>query len=83
MNSYVNLLVSVLHPTFNMTICRYCVGIDLNDPLMQHFDIDHWAAPEMRKILLSMLCDDWLSEDCCIIGCEQIAGSVQWQRVSS
>jgi hypothetical protein len=81
MNSYVHLLVSVSHPAYGMTINRYCIGVDINDPLMRDFDIDHWAAPEMRSRLLNLLCEDWLTDNCSVVGCEQIAGAVQWQRV--
>lgn len=81
MNNYIHLLVSVAHPTYEMTINRYCVGIDTNDPLLHGFEIDRWAAPEMRSRLLTLLCEDWLTDDCCVVACEQIAGAVQWQRV--
>ena len=64
-----------------MTINRYCIGIDTNDPLFANFDVDRWAAPEMRNRLLSMLCEDWPTDNCCVVGCEQIAGAVQWQQV--
>lgn len=80
-NNYCVLLVSVIHPTYEMTTCRYCVGIDINDPLMHGFDIDQWALPEMRDKLLKLLCEDWLTENCCVVGCEQISGAVQWQRI--
>lgn len=81
MSTYIHLLVSVIHPVYEMTTNRYCVGIDINDPLMHGFDLDRWAAPEMRNKLLSLLCEDWLTDDCTVVGCEQIAGAVQWQRV--
>jgi hypothetical protein len=35
----------------------------------------------MRSRLLTLLCEDWLTDDCCVVACEQIAGAVQWQRV--
>jgi len=83
MSNYVHLLVSVIHPAYEMTINRYCIGIDINDPLMRDFYIDCWAAPEMRSRLLSLLCEDWLTDDCAVISCEQIAGAIQWQRVDA
>jgi hypothetical protein len=83
MTQYIHLLVSVVHPAYEMAINRYCLGIDINDPLMCDFDVDRWAAPEMRNKLLSLLCEDWLTDDCCVVGCEQIAGAVQWQRVEN
>jgi hypothetical protein len=82
MNSYIHLLISVVHPTCEMTINRYCVGIDANDPLYAAIDVDRWAAPEMRARLLSLLCEDWLTDDCCVVACEPIAGAVQWQRAA-
>jgi hypothetical protein len=81
MNNYIHLLISVVHPAYEMTINRYCVGIDTNDPLYTRIDVDHWADPEMRNKLLSLLCEDWLTDNCCVVGCEQISGAVQWQRV--
>ena len=81
MSSYIHLLVSVVHPAYEMTINRYCIGIDTNDPLFANFDVDRWAAPEMRNRLLSLLCEDWLTDNCCVVGCERIAGAVQWQQV--
>jgi hypothetical protein len=83
---YVHLLVSVVHPahdTFDMMICRYCVGFDTYDPLFCDFDLDTWATPVMRDKLLRLLCDDWLTDGSCIVGCEQITGAVQWQRRDS
>jgi hypothetical protein len=77
--NYLTLLVSVAHPEHGMAIQRYCVGVDHNDPLLYGFDLDHWATPEGRRKLLSLLCEDWLTEDCSIVGCEQISGAVQWQ----
>jgi hypothetical protein len=81
MTTYIHLLVALSHPTYDMTINRYCVGIDINDPLMHDFDVDRWAEPTMRNRLLSLLCEDWLTDGCSVVGCEQIAGAVQWQRV--
>jgi hypothetical protein len=81
MSTYIHLLVSVAHPAYDMTINRYCLGVDLEDPLWYGFDLDRWALPEMRNKLLNMLCEDWLTDNCCIVGCEQIAGAVQWQGV--
>ena len=79
MNYYINLLVSVIHPAYEMTTNRYCVGVSSNDIRLQNFDLDHWAEPENRKTLLSLLCEDWLTDGCTIVGCEQIAGAVQWE----
>jgi hypothetical protein len=28
-----------------------------------------------------LLCEDWLTDDCSVVGCEQITGAVQWQRI--
>jgi hypothetical protein len=81
MSTYIHLLVSVVHPAYEMTINRYCIGIDTNDPLFANFDVDRWAVPEMRNRLLSLLCEDWLTDNCCVVACEQIAGAVQWQQV--
>lgn len=82
LSGYINLLVSVAHPAFeDVPINRYCVGIDANDPLMHGFDVDRWAEPEMRDRLLGLLCDDWLTDGSHVVGCEPIAGAVQWQRV--
>lgn len=80
--NYITLLISVAHSVDGI-INRYCIGIDKNDPLYHRIDVDRWADPEMRNRLLSLLCDDWLSDGCCVVGCEQIAGSVQWQRVEA
>ena len=82
MSNYIHLLVSVVHPAYEMTINRYCIGIDTSDPLYTNIDVDRWAAPEMRSRLLSLLCEDWLTDDCCVVACEQIAGAVQWQQVA-
>lgn len=81
-NGYIHLLVSVIHPTYELTSNRYCVGISIYDPRMRRFNIDSWAEPRMRQLLLSLLCEEWLTDDCTIVGCEQIAGAVQWQAVS-
>ena len=32
MSTYITLLVSVVHPADEMTIIRYCIGSDTNDP---------------------------------------------------
>ena len=80
MNSYVHLLLSVIHPAYAMTISRYCLSIDRDDPRMRSIDIDCWAEPENRAKLLSLLCDDWLTDGCEIVGCEEISGAVQWAR---
>lgn len=81
MSPYVHLLVSVAHHAPELTISRYCIGIDINDPLMRDFDLDNWAEHWMRDRLLNLLCDDWLTDGCHVVACEQIAGAVQWQRV--
>jgi hypothetical protein len=83
MSNYIHLLVSVAHPTYDMTINRYCLGIDSNDSRMRNFDIDRWASLEMRNKLLSLLCEDWLTEGCSVVSCEQISGAVQWQSTST
>lgn len=80
--TYLTLLISLAHPEGG-TINRYAVGFDSTDPLFCRIDLNHWAEPEMRSRLLSLLCDDWLSDGCCVVGCELIAGSVQWQRVEA
>ena len=28
----------------------------------------------------SLLCEDWLTDGCDVVGCEQIAGAVQWEN---
>ena len=81
MTPYVYLLVSVAHSAPELAICRYCVGIDINDPLMHDFDLDRWAESKMRDRLLNLLCEDWLTDGCHVVACEQISGAVQWQRV--
>jgi hypothetical protein len=81
LSGYVHLLVSVIHPVFEVTTNRYCVGISLQDSRMRKFDLDSWAKPEMRRLILSLLCEEWLTDGCTIVGCEQIAGAVQWKAV--
>jgi hypothetical protein len=81
MSSYVHLLVSVCHPTYDMTINRFCLGVSLHDSRMRDFDIDHWGTPQNRHRLLSLLCEDWLSEGCAVVGCEEISGAVQWEAI--
>jgi hypothetical protein len=78
MTTYIHLLISLVHPAYDSTINRYCLSIDANDSKMQHIDIDRWAEPATRQRLLSLLCEDWLTDGCCIVGCEQISGAVQW-----
>ena len=78
MKNYINLLVSVIHPAYGMTINRYCMSISLNDNRMQGFDVDRWAEPSMRQKIRSLLCEDWLSDGCSVVSCELIAGAVQW-----
>ena len=79
MKNYIHLLVSVVHPTREVMINRYCLGISLDDSRMRGFDLNHWAEPANRQRLLSLLCEDWLTDNCAIIGCEEIAGAVQWE----
>jgi hypothetical protein len=84
MNYYIHLLVSVCRPavgTYDMVIQRYCLGVSLDDSRMHDFDIDHWSTPRNRQRLRSLLCEDWLSEGCEVVGCEEIAGAVQWEDV--
>ena len=83
MSTYIHLLVSICHPYHDMSTYRYCVGVDSEDPLMRGIDVNRWAEPEMRSRLMSLLCEDWLSDDCCIVACEPIDGAVQWQRVAT
>lgn len=83
MTPYVHLLVSVIHPTYQMTINRYCVGFSLDDQRLRGFDLDHWAEPENRRRIRSLLCEDWLTDGCEVVGCEQIAGAVQWEDCAS
>lgn len=78
MTDYVHLLVSVIHPAYEMTTNRYCLSVSLSDPRMGRFDLDSWAEPEQRSLILSLLCEDWLTDGCAVVGCEQIAGAVQW-----
>jgi hypothetical protein len=80
MNNYIHLLVSVIHPTYEMCISRYCLGISMSDARMRGFDVDAWAEPENRRRLLSLLCEDWLTENCAVVGCEEISGAVQWEN---
>jgi hypothetical protein len=65
-----------------MTINRYCLGISMDDSRMQGFEVNHWAEPENRQKLLSLLCEDWLTENCAVVGCEEIAGAVQWGGIA-
>ena len=81
MTPYITLLVSVIHPVYGMTINRYCIGISPDDSRMQGFELDHWAEPENRSLLLSLLCEDWLTDGCSIVDCTPIAGSIQWEMV--
>jgi hypothetical protein len=81
MSNYIHLLVSVIHPVYAMTINRYSLGVSLDDPRMRSFNLDHWAEPENRNLLLNLLCEDWLTDGCTVVGCEQIAGAVQWENV--
>jgi hypothetical protein len=81
MNNYIHLLVSVIHPAYAMTTNRYCLGISLDDSRMRNFDMDSWAEPEMRQLILSLLCEDWLTDGCTVVNCEQIAGAVQWEDI--
>jgi hypothetical protein len=81
MRNYLTLLVSVIHPSYEMTINRYCLGVLLDDTRLQDFDVDSWATPTNRQKILSLLCEDWLTEDCAVVDCEQIAGSVQWDDI--
>jgi hypothetical protein len=77
---YVNLILTVVHevPSQDLVANRYCVGFSLEDPLFYGFDIDRWAEPEMRAILMRSLCEDWAEGALVITGCEEISGSVQW-----
>ena len=80
MVNYITFLVSVVHPAYEMTINRYCVGVSLDDTRLRNFDIDHWAEPTNRQRILSLLCEDWLTENCAVVGFEQIAGAIQWEN---
>jgi hypothetical protein len=77
---YANLILTVVHevPSGDLVANRYCVGFSLDDPLFQRFDIDRWAEPEMRSILMRSLLDEWAERALVITGCEEISGSVQW-----
>ena len=79
---YANLILTVVHevPSKELVANRYCVGFSLDDPRFQGFDIDRWAEPEMRSILMRSLVDEWVEGALGITGCEEISGSVQWQR---
>lgn len=78
MTPYVYILVSIIHPEYGMTTNRYCIGFSMQDRRLQGFDIDRWAEPVQRRKILSLLCEDWLTLGCDVVGCEQIAGAVQW-----
>jgi hypothetical protein len=78
MTPYIHLLISVIHPAYEMTTNRYAVSLAVADSRLRTFTIDQWAEPEMRQKLLSLLCEDWLTEGCSVVGCEEIAGAVQW-----
>jgi hypothetical protein len=80
-DSYEHYLVSVLHPTWNNTIERYCLGIDREDPLVQGLSFIEWALPKNRNRILSLLCEDWLTDGCIVVGVEEISGAVQWGKV--
>ena len=79
---YATLILTVVHevPSQDLVSNRYCVGFSLDDPRFQGFDIDRWAEPEMRAILMRSLIDEWTERALGIIGCEEISGSVQWQQ---
>jgi hypothetical protein len=79
--TYLHLLVSVIHPTFEYTINRYSLGVSLEDIRMRNFDLDNWGTPDNRHRLLLLLCEDWLTDGCAVVGCEQIAGAVQWEAI--
>jgi hypothetical protein len=78
MTSYFNFLISVLHPSYGNTIHRYCVGVDLGDPFASSVEFDDWAEPDNRNRILSLLCEDWLTDGCIVVGVEEIQGAVQW-----
>lgn len=83
-HNYVHLLVSIVHCAADgaaSAINRYCVGISTEDSRMLRFDLDNWATPENRGLLLSLLCEDWLTDGCTVVGCEQVAGAVQWEAI--
>jgi hypothetical protein len=77
---YAHLLLTVVHqvPSGDLVSNRYCVSFSLDDPLFCNFDVDRWAEPEMRKILMRTLCEDWACNALGITGCEEVAGAVQW-----
>jgi hypothetical protein len=77
---YVHLILTVVHqvPSQDLVCNRYCVSFSMDDPLFCDFDVDCWAEPEMRKILMRTLCEDWTRNALGITGCEEIAGAVQW-----
>jgi hypothetical protein len=77
---YVHLILTVVHqvPSQDLVCNRYCVSFSMDDPLFCNFDVDRWAEPEMRKILMRTLCEDWTRNALGITGCEEIAGAVQW-----
>ena len=77
---YVHLILTVVHevPSQDLVSNRYCVSFSMDDPLFCDFDVDRWAKPEMRKILMRTLCEDWTRNALGITGCEEIAGAVQW-----
>jgi hypothetical protein len=84
-STYVTLVLTVVHevPSEELVANRYCVGFSLDDPLFQGFDIDRWAEPEMRSILMRSLIDEWTEGALGITGCEEISGSVQWQQIAN
>ncbi len=79
---YANLILTVVHevPSEDLVANRYHVGFSLDDPRFKGFDIDRWAEPEMRSILMRSLADEWAEGALVIIGCEEISGSAQWGR---
>lgn len=79
MNNYAHFVVSIIHPCCEMTINRYCLGVSMDDPRMKNFNVDHWAEINNRNTLLSLLCEDWLTEGCMVVNCEEISGAVQWE----
>ena len=80
--TYATLVLTVVYevPSEELVANRYCVGFSLDDPRFQGFDIDRWAEPEMRSILMRSLIDEWAEGALVITGCEEISGSVQWQQ---
>ena len=80
-HGYVHILVSIIHHVPEMTICRYCIGFSMEDTRMRDFDIDNWATPDNRRRILSLMCEDWLTDDCTVVSCEQITSAVQWEGV--